>query len=57
MILAQFLREKHTLVRGMAHPFIFRGEGESVRETAELATRFGGVEVSPMSLYRVSNNT
>jgi len=59
-IVRQFIREKNTLVRGLAHPAIFRdGAIGSKEENAQsgslknLFKKFGAVEVSPGSIYEV----
>lgn len=55
LIIKEFLTEKRTLVRGLAHPALFqtdpeRSFGQNISEITALLTRFGAVEASPASL-------
>ena len=45
----EFLQEKKTLLRGLVHPTAFY----SNNEMATAIATFGGVEVSPMSIYQL----
>ncbi|XP_020405818.1 acyltransferase-like protein At1g54570, chloroplastic isoform X1 [Zea mays] len=52
----EFLREKRTVVRGMAHPFLFGKKFESSRqETSRFDTvsMYGGLPVTPINMYRL----
>jgi len=64
IILREFIRERRTLPRGLAHPMTFsspppsestggggRGQGQGLASNGGLFLRFGAVEVSPMALY------
>ena len=59
-IVRQFLREKNTLVRGLAHPAIFTdgafASGEENRKENSMQSmfkKFGAVPVSSGSIYEV----
>ncbi|ONK78619.1 uncharacterized protein A4U43_C02F20710 [Asparagus officinalis] len=50
-----FLREKNVIVRGMAHPILFRSSENSRTELSrfDLLLSFGALPVSPVNLYRL----
>uniref|UniRef100_J3KZU9 Serine aminopeptidase S33 domain-containing protein n=2 Tax=Oryza brachyantha TaxID=4533 RepID=J3KZU9_ORYBR len=52
----EFLREKKTIVRGMAHPFLFQGKFEGSRQelsrTDEISM-YGGLPVTPINMYKL----
>lgn len=59
-LIREFINEKGTLVRGLAHPAIFadgvigsREENRRNDSMKNLYTRYGAVEVSPGSIYEV----
>ena len=69
LIIKEFLDEKHTMVRGLAHPVIFEGENilsvdslaknsrqQNVSQISDFMTKFGAVKVSPSSLLQVWDN-
>ena len=51
LIVRQFISEKNTLIRGLAHPFIFRDQRNN--DMRDLFTKFGAVEVSSNSIFQV----
>jgi len=68
LIVREFLKERQTLIRGLAHPMIFQsstttgqGEGQEAVPTMtgggpgmrNLFQRFGAVEVNPMNYYEL----
>ena len=60
-IVRQFLREKNTLVRGLAHPAIFTDgafasgdENRKENSMQSLFKKFGAVPVSSGSIYEVA---
>jgi pimeloyl-ACP methyl ester carboxylesterase/1-acyl-sn-glycerol-3-phosphate acyltransferase len=61
LLIRQFVKEKKTLPRGLAHPMVFQGmeaeaqvSGEDTRvgqQQGDLFLNFGAVQVSPLALY------
>ncbi|PWZ32347.1 Acyltransferase-like protein [Zea mays] len=52
----EFLREKRTVVRGMAHPFLFGKKFESSRQEMsrfDTVSMYGGLPVTPINMYRL----
>lgn len=52
----EFLREKRTVVRGMAHPFLFGKKLESSRQEMsrfDTVSMYGGLPVTPINMYRL----
>ncbi|CAO2203495.1 unnamed protein product [Urochloa humidicola] len=52
----EFLREKKTIVRGMAHPFLFGKKFESSRQESsrfDTVSMYGGLPVTPINMYRL----
>ncbi|CAL4950100.1 unnamed protein product [Urochloa decumbens] len=52
----EFLREKKTIVRGMAHPFLFGTKFESSRQglpRVDTVSMYGGLPVTPINMYRL----
>ncbi|GJN31899.1 hypothetical protein PR202_gb20354 [Eleusine coracana subsp. coracana] len=52
----EFLRMKKTIVRGMAHPFLFGGKFESSRQEFsrfDTVSMYGGLPVTPINMYRL----
>ncbi|CAO2202849.1 unnamed protein product [Urochloa humidicola] len=52
----EFLREKETIVRGMAHPFLFGKKFESSRQElprVDTVSMYGGLPVTPINMYRL----
>ncbi|KAJ1283784.1 hypothetical protein BS78_03G153200 [Paspalum vaginatum] len=52
----EFLREKKTIVRGMAHPFLFGKKFESSRQELsrfDTVSMYGGLPVTPINMYRL----
>ncbi|CAO2192417.1 unnamed protein product [Urochloa humidicola] len=52
----EFLREKETIVRGMAHPFLFGKKFESSRQQlprVDTVSMYGGLPVTPINMYRL----
>lgn len=52
----EFLREKKTIVRGMAHPFLFGKKFESSRQDIsriDTVSMYGGLPVTPINMYRL----
>ncbi|CAO2162462.1 unnamed protein product [Urochloa humidicola] len=52
----EFLREKETIVRGMAHPFLFGTKFESSRQEiprVDTVSMYGGLPVTPINMYRL----
>ncbi|CAD6343771.1 unnamed protein product [Miscanthus lutarioriparius] len=52
----EFLREKKTIVRGMAHPFLFGKKFESSRQEIsriDTVSMYGGLPVTPINMYRL----
>ncbi|WVZ71155.1 hypothetical protein U9M48_019774 [Paspalum notatum var. saurae] len=52
----EFLKEKKTIVRGMAHPFLFGKKFESSRQELsrfDTVSMYGGLPVSPINMYRL----
>ncbi|KAF0908349.1 hypothetical protein E2562_024759 [Oryza meyeriana var. granulata] len=51
----EFLREKKTIVRGMAHPVLFEAKFESSRQELsrfDTICMYGGLPVTPINMYR-----
>ncbi|KAF8660565.1 hypothetical protein HU200_057588 [Digitaria exilis] len=52
----EFLREKKTIVRGMAHPLLFGTKFESSRQESsrfDTVSMYGGLPVTPINMYRL----
>ena len=52
----QFLREKNTVVRGMAHPVLFGANLETSRQELsrfDTVSMYGGLPVTPINMYRL----
>lgn len=52
----EFLREKKTIVRGMAHPILFGTKFESSRQESsrfDTVSMYGGLPVTPINMYRL----
>ncbi|GJN05270.1 hypothetical protein PR202_ga22885 [Eleusine coracana subsp. coracana] len=52
----EFLRVKKTIVRGMAHPFLFGTKFESSRQELsrlDTVSMYGGLPVTPINMYRL----
>ncbi|KAL6627860.1 hypothetical protein ACP70R_031586 [Stipagrostis hirtigluma subsp. patula] len=52
----EFLREKKTIVRGMAHPFLFGAKFESSRQEVsriDTVSMYGGLPVTPINMYKL----
>ncbi|XP_062210624.1 phytyl ester synthase 1, chloroplastic-like isoform X2 [Phragmites australis] len=52
----EFLREKKTIVRGMAHPILFGAKFESSRQELsrfDTVSMYGGLPVTPINMYRL----
>ncbi|TVU20888.1 hypothetical protein EJB05_30489 [Eragrostis curvula] len=52
----EFLREKKTVVRGMAHPVLFGANFESSRQEIsrfDTVSMYGGLPVTPINMYRL----
>ncbi|RCV25431.1 hypothetical protein SETIT_5G166000v2 [Setaria italica] len=52
----EFLREKKTIVRGLAHPFLFGTKFESSRQELsrlDTVSMYGGLPVTPINMYRL----
>uniref|UniRef100_A0A0E0JIT0 Serine aminopeptidase S33 domain-containing protein n=1 Tax=Oryza punctata TaxID=4537 RepID=A0A0E0JIT0_ORYPU len=52
----EFLRERRTAVRGMAHPILFGGKHESSRQELsrfDAIAMYGGLPVTPINMYRL----
>ncbi|KAL5219898.1 hypothetical protein ABZP36_024611 [Zizania latifolia] len=52
----EFLREKKTVIRGMAHPILFGGKHESSRQELsrfDTVSMYGGLPVTPINMYRL----
>ncbi|KAG0537696.1 hypothetical protein BDA96_03G171400 [Sorghum bicolor] len=52
----EFLREKKTVVRGMAHPFLFGNKFDSSRQEIsriDTVSMYGGLPVTPINMYRL----
>uniref|UniRef100_A0A0D9V0W7 Phospholipid/glycerol acyltransferase domain-containing protein n=1 Tax=Leersia perrieri TaxID=77586 RepID=A0A0D9V0W7_9ORYZ len=52
----EFLREKKTIVRGMAHPVLFEGKYEGSRQELsrfDTVSMYGGLPVTPINMYRL----
>ncbi|KAG8045438.1 hypothetical protein GUJ93_ZPchr0008g12155 [Zizania palustris] len=52
----EFLREKKTIIRGMAHPILFGGQHESSRQELsrfDTISMYGGLPVTPINMYRL----
>lgn len=52
----EFLREKKTIVRGMAHPILFGTKFESSRQELsrfDTISMYGGLPVTPINMYRL----
>ena len=56
-IVKEFLQERGTLIRGMAHPTLFRGAfpGQQQMQQTDggIYSKFGALEVSPFSFYEM----
>jgi len=56
-IVREFLQERNTLIRGMAHPTLFRGAfpGQQQMQQTDggIYSKFGALEVSPFSFYEM----
>ncbi|XP_037450681.1 acyltransferase-like protein At1g54570, chloroplastic [Triticum dicoccoides] len=52
----EFLREKNTIVRGMAHPMLFGSKYETSRQESsrfDTVSMYGGLPVTPINMYRL----
>lgn len=52
----EFLREKNTVVRGMAHPMLFGSNFETSRQESsrfDTVSMYGGLPVTPINMYRL----
>lgn len=52
----EFLREKNTVVRGMAHPVLFGSNYETSRQELsrfDTVSMYGGLPVTPINMYRL----
>ncbi|CAL4976342.1 unnamed protein product [Urochloa decumbens] len=52
----EFLRQKKTIVRGMAHPILFGTKFESSRQElprVDTVSMYGGLPVTPINMYRL----
>jgi hypothetical protein len=52
----EFLREKKTIVRGMAHPVLFGAKFESSRQELsrfDTVSMYGGLPVTPINMYKL----
>ena len=52
-LIRQFITEKNTLVRGLAHPAVFAGPQGGGGQQMSLFTKFGAVSVSPTNIFEV----
>ena len=52
-IVKEFITEKQTLIRGLAHPMIMNQGVGSDRSMGKLFAKFGAVEVSPTSIFEL----
>lgn len=52
-LIRQFITEKNTLVRGLAHPAVFAGPQGSGQMSQ--FKKFGAVSVSPTNIFEVFN--
>ncbi|KAE8786097.1 acyltransferase-like protein [Hordeum vulgare] len=52
----EFLKEKNTIVRGMAHPILFGSNYETSRQELsrfDTVSMYGGLPVTPINMYRL----
>ena len=50
----EFLREKNTIVRGMAHPMLFGSKYETSRQESsrlDTVSMYGGLPVTPINMF------
>lgn len=56
-LIREFLVERNTWIRGLAHPGIFDVESPLADDnTRDLFVKYGAVEVSPKSIFQVYNS-
>ena len=60
VLLEEFLKERRTMLRGLAHPFLMTYKGPTqttmgvdVQQVGDTFRKFGAVTVSPSSLFQV----
>jgi len=55
-LIEEFLKEKNTVVRGMAHPVLFGSNFETSRQELsrfDTVSMYGGLPVTPINMYRL----